>query len=162
MMNINIIKNFRGIRLSKSKIEELVKVILNRFDRGKKKKYNYQISIVIADKSHTLAINKEFLNSSKDTDVISFDLSEDVGEEEGNCRSFEIIVNGEKAVEEAKSRGHSISAEVALYITHGLLHNLGFDDQSERDAKKMHETEDEILQHAGFGLVYNSGKQSPV
>jgi len=67
------------------------------------------------------------------------------------------VVNAEKAVKEAKLRGHSAQAELALYITHALLHNLGFDDSTQVKAKKMHDTEDEILQQFGFGLIYNSG-----
>ena len=50
--------------------------------------------------------------------------------------------------------GHSAEAEIALYITHGLLHNLGFDDASEQQAEEMHRMEDEILQQAGFGTVF--------
>ena len=50
-------------------------------------------------------------------------------------------------------------AELALYITHGLLHNLGFDDSTEMQAKKMHDTEDEILRQSGFGLVYNKSNE---
>ena len=82
---------------------------------------------------------------------MSFDLSENDQPE----KSFELLVNGEKALEEANVRGHSSQAELALYITHGLLHQLGFDDSDKEQAKKMHDTEDEILQQQGFGLVYN-------
>jgi ssRNA-specific RNase YbeY (16S rRNA maturation enzyme) len=35
------------------------------------------------------------------------------------------------------------------------LHNIGFDDSTKEKAKKMHDTEDEILQQLGYGLVYN-------
>jgi probable rRNA maturation factor len=59
------------------------------------------------------------------------------------------------AVRQANLRGHTSEAELALYITHGLLHNLGFDDSAENQARKMHETEDEILQEFGYGMVYN-------
>jgi rRNA maturation RNase YbeY len=69
-------------------------------------------------------------------------------------KSFDIIVNAQKAVSEAKKRGHSPQAELALYITHGLLHNLGFDDLTAKKAKLMHRLEDEILQQQGFGRVY--------
>ena len=69
-----------------------------------------------------------------------------------------MVVNGEMAVREAKLRGHSSEAELALYITHGLLHNLGFDDSTQSQARKMHDTEDEILQQLGYGLVYNKRK----
>jgi probable rRNA maturation factor len=59
------------------------------------------------------------------------------------------------ALRQANSRGHSSEAEIALYITHGLLHNLGFDDSTEPKAKNMHDIEDNILQQLGYGLVYN-------
>jgi ssRNA-specific RNase YbeY (16S rRNA maturation enzyme) len=36
------------------------------------------------------------------------------------------------------------------------LHNLGFDDGTAEQARAMHRMEDEILQHLGYGLVYDS------
>jgi probable rRNA maturation factor len=60
------------------------------------------------------------------------------------------------AVRQALLRNHSSQAELALYITHGLLHNLGFDDTAEDQAEEMHNTEDEILKQLGYGLVYNT------
>ena len=59
------------------------------------------------------------------------------------------------AVRQANLRGHASQAELALYITHGLLHNLGFDDSTDSKARKMHDTEDNILQQLGYGFVYN-------
>jgi probable rRNA maturation factor len=70
-------------------------------------------------------------------------------------KSFELVFNAEMAVKEANLRGHSSEAELALYITHGLLHNLGFDDSTQSQAEKMHNIEDEILQQLGYGPVYN-------
>ena len=98
-----------------------------------------------------LAANRQFLKHDYITDVISFDLSE----QSGNNRCFDIIVNGDLAVSQAEKRKHSPDAELALYICHGLLHCLGFDDRNDADAKKMHQTEDDILQTFGFGVVYN-------
>ncbi len=45
--------------------------------------------------------------------------------------------------------------EVRLVRLAGLLHDLGFDDAAPGPAQEMHRTEDEILQHLGYGLVYN-------
>ncbi|MHC4115744.1 MAG: rRNA maturation RNase YbeY, partial [Planctomycetota bacterium] len=103
-------------------------------------------------------INKHFLNRTTDTDVISFDLSDNqktTGKKKKQ-KFLELVVNGEKAVKEAQKRAHSSQAELALYITHGLLHHLGFDDSQPENAKKMHDAEDEILQQQGFGVVYNA------
>jgi len=107
------------------------------------------ISIAIVDDNAIAKINEDFLNHQGATDVISFDLTGDYG-----VKEFEIVINSQQAERQALERGHSTQAEIALYLTHGLLHNLGFDDQDEKQAKKMHETEDMILKEEGFGIVY--------
>ena len=114
------------------------------------------VSIAIVNDAQFQILNKRFLNRRGSSDCLSFDLSDDPS---GPSRIFEIIVNGELAAREAKVRGHSGEAELALYITHGLLHNLGFDDSTKRRAAKMHRTEDKILQRLGYGFVYNKSAQ---
>ena len=64
----------------------------------------------------------------------------------------------DEAARQCKAHKHTLQAELALYITHGLLHNLGFDDAETEASAEMHRTEDEILQEAGFGKVFD--KQS--
>ena len=110
------------------------------------------ISIAIVDDDAISKVNSEFLNRDTRTDVISFDLSDEGSEH----RVFELVVNADKAARESAKRKHSIEAELALYITHGMLHNLGFDDEDSARSDEMHTTEDKILQQAGFGTVYNS------
>jgi probable rRNA maturation factor len=164
---VQIAKNFKDIDVSLPKLEKLVKAICNRFKLSKA-----TVSIAIVDDSEIRRVNKQFLNRDRPTDCLSFDLSDDDSgtsafsnlqipienrkSKTENRRFFELVVNGEKAVTEAKLRGHSAEAELVLYITHGLLHNLGFDDSTPSSAKKMHQTEDEILQQQGYGLVYNT------
>ncbi|MCK4997930.1 MAG: rRNA maturation RNase YbeY, partial [Anaerohalosphaera sp.] len=66
-------------------------------------------------------------------------------------------VNAEQAERQAIKRGHSGESELALYVVHGLLHNLGFDDIDERDAIEMHRMEDEILKSTNYGITFASG-----
>jgi len=143
---VQIVRNFKDIDVTISKLEELVRFVCNRFQVSAA-----TVSIAIVDDAEFCRLNKEFLNSKRTSDCLSFDLSDD---EDGKL--FELVVNGDMAVRQAKKRGHSCEAELALYITHGLLHNLGFDDSTKSQAKKMHDTENEILQQFGYGLVYNS------
>jgi len=152
MVAVQIAKNFQDIQVSLPKIEELVRAICNRF-----KLSNATVSIAIVDDAQMRKVNTRFLDNKSTTDCLSFDLSDDQSPE--SSRSFELIVNGELALKEANLRGHSSEAELALYITHSLLHNLGFDDSTQNQAKKMHDTEDEILQQFGYGPVYNKGKR---
>ena len=148
---VQITKNFKNIDVNLSKLEKLVKAVCNRFTQSDIRGTKYEISIAIVDDAEIRRANKQFLNRSAGTDCLSFDLSDCANE-----KSFELIVNAEEAVKEAAMRGHSSEAELALYVTHGLLHNLGFDDSTKSRAKKMHDTEDEILQQQGYGFVYNS------
>lgn len=150
---IQISKDFRSIDLNTLKLKKLVKSICNRF-----KLTEAAISIAVIDDAQSSKLNREFLNRGHATDCLSFDLSES---KTNSAKSFDLAVNGEMALREAKLRGHSAEAELALYVTHGLLHNLGFDDSDAGRAKKMHETEDEILQQAGYGLIYNKDIKPP-
>jgi probable rRNA maturation factor len=144
---VQIAKNFKNIDIRLPRLKKLVEVICNRFKLSKA-----TISIAIVDDTQIRKVNKQFLNQDIPTDCLSFDLSDN---KKSSVKSFELIVNGEMAVRQANLRGHSSEAELALYITHGLLHNLGFDDSTQDHAKKMHNIENEILQQLGYGPIYN-------
>ena len=153
---IQIVNNFTGIDARPSKIKKLVKTVFEHLSINTSNKTI--VSIAIVDDAEIRKLNNRFLKRKSTTDCLSFDLSD--GEGSQSPRLFELIVNGEMAVRQAKSRSHSSEAELALYITHGLLHNLGFDDSSDSKAKKMHDMEDNILQQLGYGLVYNKNTKA--
>jgi len=153
MIVVQIVRDFQHIDVCLSKLEKLVRAICNRF-----KLSAATISIAIVDNAQMRKVSTRFLGRKGVSDCLSFDLSDDKLAESG--KSFEVIVNGEKAVKEAHLRGHSSEAELALYITHGLLHNFGFDDSTQAQSKKMHDTEDEILQQFGYGLLYNKNARA--
>ena len=146
-ITVQITKKFKDIQINLSKLEKLVKTVCARFNLLKA-----TVSITLVGDAEIKRLNKQFLNRNSTTDCLSFNLSD---EDIESVKSFELVVNAERAVEQAALREHSGQAELALYVTHGLLHNLGFNDSSPRQAKKMHDTEDGILQQLGYGLVYN-------
>ncbi len=147
-ITVQITKNFDSLNLNATKLKKLVKAVCNRFKLRKA-----AVSIAIVNDAEIRKVNKRFCNRGSSTDCLSFDLSDD---DTDSAKSFELIVNAERAVRQADIRGHSGQAELALYVTHALLHNLGFDDSDPKLAKQMHDTEDEILQQLGFGIVYNT------
>ena len=129
-----------NLKADLTKLEKLVRAICEKFDAC-----HTTVHIGIVDDAGIIEVHRQFLQKDTTTDVISFDLSDEF--EPG--QTFQIVVNAEMADRQAEKR------ELALYITHGLLHNLGFDDIDAEDAKKMHETEDELLQELGFGIIYH-------
>ena len=135
----------KGVTLSK--LKKLVKSICRRFKISRA-----VINIVIVDNARIRKLNRRFLNRRNNTDCLSFDLSE---KGKNSPVFFELAVNAELAAIKAKLLGHRFESELALYIVHSMLHNLGFNDSCINEAKKMHRTEDRILQQSGFGAVYN-------
>jgi probable rRNA maturation factor len=128
-------------------IEKLVRTVCKNFDL-----HRAVISIAIVDDEHICKINEQFLENKQNTDCLSFDLSDN---QEPNEKCFEIIVNAELADRRAEEMDHSSEAELALYITHGLLHQFGYDDQTDEQAEKMHRAAEQILQQLGYDFVYN-------
>ena len=149
---VQIARRFKDIDFSQPRLKRLVRGVCTRFRLPRA-----TVSIAVVDNAEIRAVNKRFLNRGHSTDCLSFDLSDDEAPDPPlGSRLLEVVVNGQKAVKEASVRGHSSEAELALYVTHGLLHKLGFDDSTEQKAKRMHRLEDEILRQFGYGLLYDS------
>ena len=121
---------------------DLAAKVCRRFDVNKA-----VVTIAIVRDKTITELNKKFLKKTNTTDVISFDLTEP----DDKSSIFDLVVNADEAARQAKTRNHSQNAELALYITHGLLHNLGFDDDNEENAQIMHKMEDDILSKKGYG-----------
>ncbi len=154
MIRVQITTHFEKVPADPLKLKRLVRTICQRLGVAQA-----AVNIGIVDDAEISRLNRKFLGHRGTTDSLSFDLSDGVGP--GEPRLFDLIVNGELAVREAAQRGHSAEAELALYVAHGLLHQLGFDDATAEQARRMHRTEDEILLHSGYGLVYNKEAQAP-
>ena len=83
-------------------------------------------------------LHERFLGDPAETDVMAFPY--------GDPDLFgEILVNREFARKEAKGRKISTVDEIQLYIVHGALHLLGFDDSNARARKEMRVAEQRVL-----------------
>ncbi|WP_303997457.1 rRNA maturation RNase YbeY [Megamonas hypermegale] len=116
---------------------------------------NAEVSITFTDNEHIHAINRDYRNVDRPTDVISFALNEgDEPEIEGGAPVNvlgDIIISVEKAVEQASDYGHSVEREVAFLTVHGMLHLLGYDHIEEDDRKEMRREEDFVMEKLGIG-----------
>ena len=148
MIEVKISDNCEHINPDCSGIRHTAEHICSRFGIRQA-----TISISILNSEDITSLNRKFLNHDWATDCISFDLSEH-GQEAPSEKIFEIIVNGQKAIEQASRRSHNPEAELALYIVHGILHNLGFNDSTKTESDRMHKTEDQILNELGYGTVF--------
>jgi probable rRNA maturation factor len=110
-----------------------------------------QLSLVVVDDARIAALNTKYLGRADPTDCLAFDLR-DVSLTD--AVEGEIVVSWETARREAAARELNLQAELTLYVIHGLLHLLGYDDRDAQQAARMHRTEDRILTSLGLGPVY--------
>lgn len=118
-----------------------------------------RIGVALVDDGRMAELNQRHLRHAGPTDVLTFDLRDGKtgpGGADDPAVEGEIVVSVETAAREAASRGHHLDAELALYVVHGTLHLLGYDDDREEDAAHMHALEDEILAGIGVGTVFRS------
>lgn len=136
------------LSIDKDDLSHTVSYVLDRYNQKEA-----AVSLALVDSPCIRSLKKRYFNIDEVTDVISFGLNETPS----SHLECEVVVNAQLASEFATENSRDTRAELSLYVVHGLLHQLGFDDASSVAAKDMHETEDQILEELGFGRVY-SGK----
>ena len=128
-----------------AKVRKAIRAALRRHRAAKAR-----ISVALVNDATMAQLNRKHLGHSGATDVLSFDLR-DAADEKKNIDG-EIVMSVDMAVKQARKRGHTVEAELALYAVHGTLHLLGYDDQQKADATRMHAMEKEILSSIGMAF----------
>jgi probable rRNA maturation factor len=100
-----------------------------------------EISVLLENNKGITDINKKYLGRSRSTDVISFRLWEGPFTKVHPEIFGDIVVN----VQEAKKRGSYFARELALYVIHGVLHLLGYIDDTKTNAARMQKRCNAIL-----------------
>ncbi|MCD4699352.1 MAG: rRNA maturation RNase YbeY [Phycisphaerae bacterium] len=99
------------------------------------------VDVAVVDAEEIESLNLRYLDHTGPTDVLSFDLSD-----EDTCGiSAQIIVCSEMATTEAPHHGLSPEYELMLYVIHGLLHLMSYDDAEDEQAKRMKTRQEELL-----------------
>lgn len=123
--------------------------------------YEAEVNLTLTDNEGIHAINKEFREIDRPTDVLSFPMlsyetpgdfafldnedSDDFNPDTGEALLGDIVISVDKVFEQAESYGHSVEREFAFLITHSMLHLFGYDHMEESEAKVMEEKQKEIL-----------------
>ncbi len=117
-----------------------------------------ELSVVIVDDETMRAAHQEHLGIDTTTDVLTFNLAD--AALPANAIDAEIYICADEAARQARERRHSLERELLLYIIHGVLHCLGYDDLEESQYERMHRREDEILRLLGVGATFDPDAQA--
>lgn len=117
-----------------------------------KKVHDATLSLVFVSDRNIHHINKQYLGHDYPTDVITFDyLTDDPVQR--RCRQQrrvhfvegELIISVDTAKKNAIEYGTTPLKEITLYLIHGLLHLLGYDDHTDEDIKRMRAEEKKLM-----------------
>ena len=107
---------------------------------------DYEVSILLTDDGFIAKLNHEYRSIESPTDVLAFPmLVNDDSNLVGSTLLGDVVVSLETAERQAKTEMHSLEDEVAFLTVHGVLHLLGYDHDTSKDANQMFKMQNEIL-----------------
>ena len=104
-----------------------------------------EISLVFCDDPFIQTLNAEYRGKNKPTDVLSF--AQNDPEMLGD-----IVISVPTAARQAAAAHWPLESEIALLAVHGLLHLLGYDDETEAGAWGMQRRTEAILTECGVAI----------
>ena len=91
-----------------------------------------RIYVLMVSDRRMAALHQKFRAEPGPTDVLTF-------------QHGEIVISVETAARQARMFHNSLTAEIQLYLMHGLLHLAGFDDVTARDRRRMDRLQKKLL-----------------
>ena len=134
MNEINIFKECNDIDFHKDHIVQLINLSLEAT------KYNQvKINIIFCNNDKLNSFKQEYFNDDALTDIITFPIKND------NDLEAEIYISIEMAKINADEFNVSLNNELSRLIVHGVLHLIGFNDDTEDSKKIMFSKQEEII-----------------
>ncbi len=102
------------------------------------------------DSKKTHEINREYREKDYPADIITFAIFADSEEKfifDGEINLGEVIIALDKVIEEAEKKEVTKEYELAFLISHGILHLLGFDHQTEEDYNFIIDLQNRALEY---------------
>ena len=139
-MFIDIRNTQNKIKIDKKKLTACARFVLSSM--GEKKA---ELSILFVDDEYIKKLNWKYRKVKNKTDVLAFPMRESSGVSKDSPLLGDVVISVETAKREAKKRKTLLQKELDIYLVHGILHLLGYNDVKFRDKKKMRGMEDKIL-----------------
>jgi probable rRNA maturation factor len=139
MLRIDVALDHEPFAVDAERLREAVRRVLS--DHGKKKG---SVSLAVVDDATIHEVNRRFLNHDEPTDVVTFVLEEGEGNIDG-----EIVLGADVAARVAAELHVAPADELLLYVIHGALHLVGYDDLSSEPRAEMRRQERAYLETFG-------------
>ena len=109
------------------------------------------LTVLLVDDAASAELHAEHFAAPEPTDVMTFP-DGSVDPATGLTLLGDLAVGVDVAIRAAAERGRPASAELTLYILHGVLHLLGYDDVDPADQQAMWDVQRRLLADVGISL----------
>ena len=106
--------------------------ILRELSRGR-----FELSIALVDDATMAELNARYRGRARPTDVLSFPLLEGEEADHGGNLLGDVVISVETAARQARRAHRGFDSVVARLLVHGTLHLLGYDHQTDAEARAM-------------------------
>lgn len=116
-----------------------------------------EVSVTLLNDTAIQQLNRQYRHVDRPTDVLAFPMGDDSDafewtEESGFVPLLgDIFISAPRARAQAQAYGHSFSRELGFLLTHGFLHLLGYDHDTEQAEHEMIRKQEQVL--SSIGLV---------
>jgi probable rRNA maturation factor len=108
-----------------------------------------EVSVLLVDDVRIRELNRQWRGQDKPTDVLSWPQEEAGGRAAANALVTDllgdVVISLDTAARQSQKRGWSLAEETALLLVHGILHLLGYEDESEAGSEAMKAMERKLL-----------------
>jgi probable rRNA maturation factor len=113
------------------------------------------VSIVLTDDETVRALNRDFREVDRPTDVLSFPLADPETLKDPSEPVFlgEIYISLDTARAQARAARRPFGREVAHLTIHGLLHLLGYDHATPPQRRRMNALQVKLMRVAGRAIA---------
>lgn len=104
---------------------------------------NYEVSISFVDNEEIKELNRQYRKVDSETDVLSFPMEDEF--DFATPLLGDIIISLEKAEEQSRDYGHSLTREIAYLTCHSMFHLLGYDHMDMQEKLEMRNKEKQVM-----------------
>lgn len=140
-MIVNVIDQQTDLKIASDQLQPLVEHVLAEEEQSCD-----EVNIYLVDTPTICQLHEEFFQDPSPTDCISFPLDEDEDDVFSYRLLGEVFVCPQTAREYAQQHQVDPYDEVTLYVVHGLLHLMGYDDLEEEECAQMRQAEKRHMQ----------------
>jgi probable rRNA maturation factor len=142
---IEIVDQQSKLAVDQERLRRAVEIVLQSADVR-----HAEVNVAVVDDPAIHELNRRWLDHDWPTDVLSFTLDSNPDRLEG-----EIVASADTAEQSAGRFAWNPGDELLLYVIHGALHLVGYDDQTDEARLEMRSREKEVLAQFGLAARYD-------